>query len=70
MNLKQPKKFLEMVLPKQMRLKGYRCFDYIYKEGSRYYGYSMVLRVSISNSKLQVQKNNLKKKLLSDVQFQ
>ena len=42
-----------MVLPKHMRLKGHRCFDFIYKEGSRYYGPSMVLRVTKANSKLQ-----------------
>ncbi len=35
-----------MVLPKHMRLKGHRCFDYIYKEGSRFYSSSMVLRVT------------------------
>tara|TARA_B100000945_G_scaffold32490_1_gene22174 strand:+ start:127 stop:513 length:387 start_codon:yes stop_codon:yes gene_type:complete len=39
-----------MVLPKHMRLKGHRCFDYIYKEGSRFYSSSMVLRVSQANS--------------------
>tara|TARA_Y100001968_G_scaffold296509_1_gene304755 strand:+ start:115 stop:501 length:387 start_codon:yes stop_codon:yes gene_type:complete len=42
-----------MVLPKHMRLKGHRCFDFIYKEGSRYYGSSMVLRVAKANTKLQ-----------------
>tara|TARA_B100000700_G_scaffold206557_1_gene227046 strand:+ start:697 stop:1083 length:387 start_codon:yes stop_codon:yes gene_type:complete len=42
-----------MVLPKHMRLKGHRCFDHIYKEGSRYYGPSMVLRVTKATSKLQ-----------------
>ena len=43
-----------MVLPKHMRLKGHRCFDFIYKEGSRFYGPSMVLRVTNANTKLQV----------------
>ena len=42
-----------MVLPKHMRLKGYRCFDFIYKEASRFYSPSMVLRVTKANSKLQ-----------------
>ena len=42
-----------MVLPKHMRLKGHRCFDFIYKEGSRFYSPSMVLRVSKANPKLQ-----------------
>ena len=42
-----------MVLPKHMRLKGHRCFDFIYKEGSRFYSPSMVLRVTDANKKLQ-----------------
>ena len=41
-----------MVLPKNMRLKGHRCFDFIYKEGSRFYSSSMVLRVTNANKKL------------------
>ena len=47
-----------MVLPKQMRLKGYRCFNYIYKEGKRFYGNSMVLRITNSNPNLLTKKNN------------
>ena len=43
-----------MVLPKHMRLKGHRCFDFIYKEGDRFYSSSMVLRVIKANTKLQV----------------
>ena len=43
-----------MVLPKHMRLKGHRCFDFIYKEASKFYGPSMVLRVTKANTKLQV----------------
>ena len=42
-----------MVLPKHMRLKGHRCFDFIYREGSRFYSPSMVLRVTNANTKLQ-----------------
>ena len=42
-----------MVLPKHMRLKGHRCFDFIYKEGKRFYSSSMVLRVTNANPKLQ-----------------
>ena len=49
-----------MVLPKHMRLKGHRCFDFIYKEGSRFYGPSMVLRVTNANTKLQVKGINSK----------
>ena len=43
-----------MVLPKHMRLKGHRCFDYIYREGSRFYSPSMVLRVTKANKKIPV----------------
>ena len=42
-----------MVLPKHMRLKGHRCFDFIYREGSRFYGSSMVLRITDANTKFQ-----------------
>ena len=49
-----------MVLPKHMRLKGHRCFDYIFKEGSRFYGPSMVLRVTNANTKLQIKDINSK----------
>ena len=41
-----------MVLPKHMRLKGHRCFDFIYKQGARFYSSSMVLRVTKANTKL------------------
>ena len=47
-----------MVLPKHMRLKGHRCFDFIYKEASRFYSPSMVLRVTYANPKLQVKGKN------------
>ncbi len=43
-----------MVLPKHMRLKGHRCFDFIYKEGAKFYSPSMILRVSEANTKVQV----------------
>ena len=49
-----------MVLPKHMRLKGHRCFDFIYKEGSRFYSHSMVLRVTNANTKLQAKAINPK----------
>ncbi len=41
-----------MVLPKEMRLKGYKCFDYIHKNSRRYNGPSMILRVSRANPNL------------------
>ena len=49
-----------MVLPKHMRLKGHRCFDFIYKEGSRFYSPSMVLRVTKANTKLEFKGINSK----------
>ncbi len=54
-----------MVLPKHMRLKGHRCFDFIYKEGSRFYGSSMVLRVTNANTKFQ--KKAIKSKMTPSI---
>ena len=51
-----------MVLPKHMRLKGHRCFEFIYKEGVRFYSPSMVLRVTNAKTKLQVKPINSKVK--------
>lgn len=51
-----------MVLPKHMRLKGHRCFDFIYKEGSRFYSSSMVLRVTDANKKASSQRETIKNK--------
>ena len=51
-----------MVLPRHMRLKGHRCFDFIYKQGTRFYGPSMVLRVTNANTKPLVKGNNSKTK--------
>ena len=47
-----------MVLPRHMRLKGHKCFDFIYKKGTRFYSSSMVLRVTKANKKLQSKKIN------------
>ena len=41
-----------MVLPKEMRLKGHKSFDYIHKVSKRYRGSSMTLRVSKANPNL------------------
>ena len=41
-----------MVLPRSMRLKGHKCIDYIYKQGSRYHSPLMILRVAESNTNL------------------
>ena len=51
-----------MVLPKHMRLKGHRCFDFIYKEGTRFYSSSMVLRVTDAHKKPQVKGKQSKTK--------
>ena len=53
-----------MVLPKHMRLKGHKCFDFIYKKGTRFYSSSMVLRVTNANTKLYFKDNNSKFKPL------
>ena len=49
-----------MVLPKHMRLKGHKCFEFIYKEGERFYSPSMVLRVTKANKNLQSKLNSSK----------
>ena len=41
-----------MVLPKSMRLQGYRCFDYIHKHSKRYNSQSMILKVAKAKSNL------------------
>ncbi len=41
-----------MVLPKEMRLKGYKCFEYIHKSSKRYFSPSMTLKVSWANPNL------------------
>ena len=41
-----------MALPKTMRLKGHRAFDYIHKNSEKYYGKLMTLKVARSNPKI------------------
>ena len=41
-----------MALPKAMRLKGHRTFDYIHKNSVKYYGKLMTLRIARSNPKI------------------
>ena len=41
-----------MALPKAMRLKGHRTFDYIHKNSVKYYGKLMTLKVANSNPKI------------------
>ena len=41
-----------MALPKAMRLKGHRSFDYIHKNSVKYYGKLMTFKVARSNPKI------------------
>ena len=47
-----------MALPKTMRLKGYRTFDYIHKNSIKYYGKLMTLKIAKSNPKILISHNN------------
>ena len=47
-----------MALPKSMRLKGHRTFDYIYKNSIKYYGKLMTLRIAQSNPKILISHNH------------
>ena len=55
-----------MAIPKHMRLKGHRTFDYIHKNSIKYYGKLMTFKVARSNPgilishKLHENSNNLK----------
>jgi len=41
-----------MALPKNMRLKGHRTFDYIHKNSIKYYGKLMTFKVARSNPEI------------------
>ena len=41
-----------MALPKAMRLKGHRTFDYVHKNSVKYYGKLMTLKIARSNPKI------------------
>ena len=41
-----------MALPKNMRLKGHRTFNYIHKNSTKYYGKLMTFRVARSNPEI------------------
>ena len=55
-----------MALPKDMRLKGHRTFNYIHKNSTKYYGKLMTFKVAKSNPeillshKLKTASNNLR----------
>ena len=48
-----------MALPKAMRLKGYRTFDYIHKNSVKYYGKLMIFKIAKSNPKILISHNNI-----------
>ena len=49
-----------MALPKTMRLKGHRSFDYIHKNSVKYYGKLMTFKIAKSNPKILISHNNIK----------
>ena len=48
-----------MALPKAMRLKGHRTFDYIHKNSIKYYGKLMTFKVARSNPKILISHKNI-----------
>ena len=46
-----------MALPKNMRLKGHRTFNYIHKNSVKYYGKLMTFKVAKSNSEILLSHN-------------
>ena len=47
-----------MALPKSMRLKGHRTFDYIHKNSVKYYGKLMSFKIARSNPKILISHKN------------
>ena len=47
-----------MALPKAMRLKGHRTFDYIHKNSVKYYGKLMTLKIAKANRKILISHKN------------
>jgi len=48
-----------MALPKAMRLKGHRTFEYIHKNSVKYYGKLMTFKIARSNPKILISHNNI-----------
>ncbi len=48
-----------MALPKAMRLKGHRTFDYIHKNSAKYYGKLMTFKIARSNPKILISHKNI-----------
>ncbi len=47
-----------MALPKDIRLKGYRTFDYIHKNSVKYHGKLMTFKIARSNPKILISHKN------------
>ena len=48
-----------MALPKAMRLKGHRTFDYIHKNSVKYYGKFMTFKIARSNPNILITHKNI-----------
>ena len=48
-----------MALPKDMRLKGHRTFDYIHKNSVKYYGKFMTFKIAKSNPNILISHKNI-----------
>ena len=48
-----------MALPKAMRLKGHRTFDYIHKNSVKHYGKLMIFKIARSNPKILISHKNI-----------
>ena len=48
-----------MALPKAMRLKGHRTFDYIHKNSVKYYGKLMTLKIARSKPEILISHKNI-----------
>ena len=48
-----------MALPKSMRLKGHRTFEYIHKNSIEYYGKLMTFKIARSNPKILISHKNI-----------
>ena len=46
-----------MALPKDMRLKGHRTFDYVHKNSVKFYGKLMTFKIARSNPKILISHN-------------
>ena len=48
-----------MALPKSMRLKGHRTFDYVHKNSVKFYGKLMTFKIARSNPKILISHKNI-----------